>query len=121
MGSFREWLNLQEGGPMNFGYPDGYGVAFYPMAYHPPAQATSYIQMQFRQEQEDMAPPDTALPDPAGDKSQKKYRNKYGVLPKFSGKGFLAGYGHHADTGIVYLHEKPRGHHIKRPTSPKKW
>ena len=67
---------------MKFGYPDGYGVALYPVGYHTPTAADALVHMQFRKQQKDYAPPDTALPDSMGDKAQAEYRRKMGVLPK---------------------------------------
>jgi len=91
MQTFLEWLKekslveMQMRTQMKFGYPDGYGIAFYPMGYHMPTSADALINHEFRKHQKDIAPPNTAIPDPAGDKAQAEYRRKMGVLPKASG------------------------------------
>ena len=117
MKTFVVWLEMAMRTQMKFGYPDGYGAALYPMAYHTPTASDAYIDMQFRREQEDYAPPDTALPDSEADKAIMAYREKMGVLPKLSGKDFMKGFTHHDGVGLVWLHYMPKHHHVTRPPS----
>jgi hypothetical protein len=79
-----------------FGYPDAYGAALYPAAYDSTSCATAFLQYQFRTEQQDKAPPDTAIPDSEADKAQADYRKKYAPtdLPPHSGLKSFLGFGH---------------------------
>jgi len=96
----------------NFGYPDSYGAAHYPPAYDAAASSTAFLQYQFRAEQEDMAPPNTAIKDEAGDRAQKEYAKKYApaYLPPHSGLNSYKGFGH--DKGnfdYVFFQSEIRG------------
>jgi hypothetical protein len=96
----------------HFGYPDAYGAAQYPPAYDAASSATTYVQYQFRSEQKDVAPPNTALKDEAGDKSQKDFEKKYPplYLPPHSGLKSFLGFGHDKNNvDYVFFQSKPAG------------
>lgn len=95
-----------------FGYPDSYGAAVYPPAYDAAASATAFLQYQFRAEQQDKAPPNTALPDAAGDKAQEDFKKKYSplYLPPHSGLKSFLGFGHDKNNfDYVFFQSKPIG------------
>lgn len=96
----------------NFGYPDGYGAALYPPAYDAPCSATAFLQYQFRTEQKDIAPTNTALKDDEADKSQAEYVKKYppAHLPPHSGLSSFLGFGHDKNNfDYVFFQSKPVG------------
>jgi len=96
----------------NFGYPDGYGAAMYPPAYDATASSTAFLQYQFRAEQKDIAPPNSALKDPAGDKAQEEFAKKYAplYLPPHSGLSSYLGFGHDKNNvDHVFFQSKPTG------------
>lgn len=95
-----------------FGYPDAYGAAVYPPAYDSSACATAFLQYQFRAEQKDVAPPDTALKDEQGDKDQADFRKKYPPvdLPPHSGLASFLGFGHDKNNiDYVFFQSQPTG------------
>lgn len=94
-----------------FGYPDGYGAAQYPPAYDSVFNASTYVQYQFRSEQKDKAPPDTAIPDAAGDLAQAEYKKKYAPadLPPHSGMVSFKGFGHEDVADFVFFQSTPTG------------
>lgn len=95
-----------------FGYPDAYGAAVYPPAYDSVSCASAFLQYQFRAEQKDMAPPDTAIPDAEGDADQAAYRKKYAPtdLPPHSGLASFLGFGHDKNNiDYVFFQSKPEG------------
>ena len=95
-----------------FGYPDGNGSAMYPPAYDAAISATAFLQYQFRAEQKDIAPPNTALKDEAGDKAQKEYAKKYNpaYLPPHSGLSSYRGFGHDKNNiDYVFFQSEPTG------------
>lgn len=95
-----------------FGYPDGNGAAMYPPAYDTACSATCFLQYQFRAEQKDIAPPDTALKDEEGDKAQKEYVKKYhpAHLPPHSGLKSFRGFGHDKNNiDYVFFQNRPSG------------
>lgn len=94
-----------------FGYPDGYGAAMYPPAYDSVFNATAYLQYQFRAEQKDKAPPDTALADSRGDIAQAEYKTKYppANLPPHSGMVSYKGFGHKDGTDYIFFQSEPTG------------
>lgn len=94
-----------------FGYPDGYGAAMYPPAYDSVFSATAYLQYQFRTEQKDKAPPDTALSDSQGDRAQAEYKRKYppANLPPHSGMESFKGFGYKDGVGYIFFQSEPTG------------
>jgi len=94
-----------------FGYPDGYGAALYPPAYDATVSATAFLQYQFRAEQQDKAPPDTALVDKSGDLAQKEYKAKYppADLPPHSGLSSYKGFGYKDGIGYIFFQSEPTG------------
>lgn len=100
----------------NFGYPDGNGAALYPPAYDAPVSSTCFLQYQFRSEQKDIAPKNTALKDEAGDKAQKEYVKKYSpaYLPPHSGMGSFKGFSHDnkTKTDYVFFQNEPFGSNV---------
>lgn len=96
-----------------FGYPDGNGAAMYPPAYDAACSATCFLQYQFRSEQKDVAPPDSALKDDEGDKAQRDYVKKYSpaYLPPHSGLSSFRGFGHDekSKTDFVFFQNNPEG------------
>lgn len=95
-----------------FGYPDGAGAAMYPPAYDAAVSATCFLQYQFRSEQKDIAPPNSALKDEAGDKAQKDYEKKYSpaYLPPHSGLSSFRGFGHDKNNvDYVFFQNNPVG------------
>lgn len=96
----------------HFGYPDAYGAAQYPPAYDAACSATTYVQYQFRSEQKDVAPPNTALRDEAGDRAQKDFEKKYPplYLPPHSGLKSFRGFGHDKNNiDYVFFQSNPVG------------
>lgn len=95
-----------------FGYPDAYGAAAYPAAYDSTACATAFLQYQFRAEQQDKAPPSTAVADPEADKAQADFREKYPplFLPPHSGLKSYLGFGHDKNNiDYVFFQSEPKG------------
>jgi hypothetical protein len=97
----------------NFGYPDAYGAAMYPPAYDATASSTAFLQYQFRAEQKDLAPPNSALKDKEGDKAQEDFKNKYSPLYALphSGLSSFLGFSHDkaSATDYVFFQSKPQG------------
>jgi|694.fasta_scaffold19208_4 hypothetical protein len=97
----------------NFGYPDGYGAIQYPPAYDATASSTAFLQYQFRAEQKDFAPPNTALKDEEGDRDQEEFKKKYPLtrsLPH-SGLSSFLGFAHDkANFDYVFFQSKPVGY-----------
>lgn len=96
-----------------FGYPDAYGAALYPPAYDAPSCATAYLQYQFRAEQKDISPENTALKDAKGDTAQEDFKRKYDplYLPPHSGLKSFLGFSHDksTNTDYVFFQAKPFG------------
>lgn len=116
METFALWLEKYARSNIKFGYPDGYGSALYPLAYHAGITTTTFVDMQFRREQEDKAPLDSAIADAAGDRAQADYRAKMGVLPHTSGKDLIQGYTNLDGIDYFWLHDEPNyGKRVEPP------